>query len=189
MKYGQIGRWSAFILALALGASLLVGRFMPKQVVVSRSITIAATPQAIYPLLADFRNGWTRWDASDDEDPGIAYAYSGAVTGVGAMQTWISKKRGNGQMTLVSADTLKGVAFDQVVGDGKDPFRMQGTLSMEPEGQGTRVTWTDHAETGSDPGKRLMAPLLTKMIAQSMEKSLAGIKTLAESAPLPVATP
>src|SRR4051812_11755306 len=94
MKYGTVGRWAAFILALALGASLLVGRYMPTQVAVSRSATIAAPPQTIYPLIADFRNGWPQWNAFDDEDPGIAYAYSGPAMGAGAVQTWTSKKQG-----------------------------------------------------------------------------------------------
>jgi hypothetical protein len=86
---------------------------------------------------------------------------------------------------VVRADTAQGIDFTMAMGDGGKGFRMDGFIAMAPEGNGTRVTWTDKAALGRNPAKRLMGPLMSKMMKQSLEKSLAGIKALAEAAPGP----
>ena len=52
-------------------------------------------------------------------------------------------------------------------------------------GAAAMLTWTDKADLGKNPAKRLMGPLMSKMMKQSLDKSLAGIKALAEAAPGP----
>lgn len=186
-QFAQLGRWAAIAVALGLGGTMLYGTRLPSQVEITRSILVASPPGAIYPLLADFKNGWTRWYAIDDEDPGISYAYTGTASGEGAVQTWTSKKLGDGKMMITRADSLNGVGFEMTMGpDGKD-FHLTGSLAMTPEGAGTRLTWSDLADLGPSPTKRLMGPVFAKMRGQSFEKSLAGIKRLAEAVPAPTA--
>lgn len=187
-QFAQLGRWAAIAVALGLGGTMLYGTKLPSQVEITRSIVVNSPPGAIYPLLSDFRNGWTKWYAIDDEDPGIAYAYAGPGSGEGAVQTWTSKKLGDGRMVMTRADSLNGVGFEMTMGPGGKDFHLTGTLAMTPESEGTRVTWIDIADLGSSPTKRLMGPIFAKMRGQSFEKSLAGIKRLAEAAPAPTAS-
>ena len=161
----------------------MVGKYMPSQVVISRSSLIAAPPGAIYPLIADFQAGWSLWNTIDDEDPGITYSYSGPSLGLGAVQNWKSKKMGDGRMTIIKADSQSGIAFDLVIGEAKEAFKLEGVMAMAPEAGGTRLTWTDRGDLGKDPGKRLLAPLMAKMMGHAFEKSLAAIKRIAEAAP------
>src|SRR5689334_4957207 len=100
-------KWSALILAALLILATGIGFLLPSQVTVARSVDIAAPSAAVYPLLADFKHGWTRWNTFDDEDPGIQYSYAGPDSGLGAVQMWRSKKMGDGQMTLIQADSTR----------------------------------------------------------------------------------
>lgn len=169
-------------LAVVLGGSLMVGKYMPSQVEITRSVLIAAPPGSIYPLIADFHSGWSRWNTFADEDPGISYSYAGPSAGLGAIQNWKSKKMGDGRMTIVKADTLTGIAFEVVFGEAKNAFKLDGELAMSPEAGGTRLTWTDRGDLGKDPGRRLLAPLMAKSMGHSFEKSLAAIKQIVEPA-------
>jgi hypothetical protein len=179
-------KWLAIIVVGSGVLAAVAGMLMPSKVEISRSAVIAAPPQAIYPLIADFKTGWTRWNAFDDEDSGIAYSYAGPEMGLGAVQKWSSKKMGDGSMTITKADTAAGVDFDLLIGPG--PFKLEGSLIMAPQGTGTQLTWTDRADMGKNPFKRLMGPIMSKMIGKSFEKSLSTIKQIAESAPAPVAS-
>lgn len=182
MQFARIGTWAAIALGIALSGILIYGSRMPAMVEVTRTAKVETPPSALFPLIADFKNGWTRWSAFDDEDPSIAYRYEGPQSGVGAVQAWTSKKLGDGKMTLTRADSLTGIDFKLEMGpDGKD-FRLLGFVSLQPEGTGTRVTWTDSADLGKTATKRLMGPVLAKMLGKSLEGSLANLKRLAESA-------
>ena len=185
MQFAQLGRWVALGLAVLLGGSLMVGKYMPSQVEISRSALIAAPPGTIYPLIADFRAGWTRWSTFADEDPGITYTYAGPSLGLGAVQDWKSKKMGDGHMTIIKADSLAGIGFEILIGEAKEQLKLEGVLAMAPEAGGTRLTWTDRGDLGANPGRRLLAPLMVKMMGHSFEKSLAAIKRIAETAPAP----
>src|SRR6185436_19918596 len=104
-------KWIAGALGILLVFGILVGFMLPTRVHVTRDTLIAAPPAKVYPLIADFKNGWTRWNSFDDKDPGIQYSYEGPDLGVGAVQHWKSPKMGDGKMTLVSADSAAGVGF------------------------------------------------------------------------------
>lgn len=182
MQFARIGTWAAIAMGIALSVALIHGNRMPAKVGVTRSIEVAAPPAALYPLIADFKNGWARWNAFDDEDPAIAYRYEGPDRGIGAIQDWTSKKIGDGRMTLTRADSLTGVGFKLEMGPGGKDFRRTGTLAMREEGSRTLLTWTDSAELGKSPTQRLMGPVLAKMTAKSLEASLANLKKLAEAA-------
>jgi hypothetical protein len=179
MTAGKIVKRLGLALAGFFCLLLIAGLCLPSQVVISRSAGINAPPAAIYPLLSDFRTGWTRWNSFDDEDPGIQYSYAGPASGQGAMQTWTSEKMGDGSMTITKADSSRGVEFDLLI--GPQSFKLKGTLAMDPRGAATTVTWTDRMDLGKSPFKRLMGPVLSKMIGSSFEKSLASIKQIAES--------
>ncbi|MGI9424085.1 MAG: hypothetical protein ACR2PA_12905, partial [Hyphomicrobiaceae bacterium] len=78
-----------FFFAVALAAVLAVLSFaLPRQVTVSRDITIDAQASTIFPLVNDLRkHTWSPWVQLD---PNARFEYSGAPAGVGQKVQWQS---------------------------------------------------------------------------------------------------
>lgn len=156
-----------------------VGFLMPATLDVSRSVTIHAPISSIFPLIANFKSGWTMWNTFDDSSPDIVYSYSGPEAGVGAVQAWKSKKMGDGVMTMTAADPERGVEIELKMGH---QFQLRGSLWMQADDVSlTQLTWTDHCQLGHNPFNRLIGPFIKYMIGKSFDSSLANIKKIAES--------
>jgi hypothetical protein len=158
----------------------LVGFALPSRVRIERSIVVNAPPSSIYPLIADFKNGWSQWNTFDDEDPTLQYKFQGPDLGVGATQVWDSPKIGDGKMIITKADPERGVELDLVL--MQDSFRLSGSLLCEPQGGGTttKLVWVDEMDTGANPYRRYMGQMVKGPIGQQFDKGLARIKELAE---------
>ena len=170
------------ILAGLLGVAVIVvivGIFLPSKWEVTRSATIKVAPAAIYPMLADMKTGWTQWSAFDLEDPNITYSYSGAPTGEGSERAWKSEKMGNGKMKITKADPNKGIEYTLEMTDNN--FLLMGVLKMEADGDGTKVTWTDVGDVGSNIFYKYMVAGMDKMMGPTFERSLNTLKTKVES--------
>lgn len=154
-----------------------IGLFIPSKFQVSRSVSIQAPAANIYPLISNFKSGWTLWNTFDDSDPNIQYAYEGPEIGAGSVQSWKSKKMGDGRMTMTQADPEKGVEIVLEMGT----FKLSGDLSMEKQGNLTKLTWTDYCDLGKNPFKKVMKPVISMMIGKAFDSSLENIKKLAES--------
>ncbi|HWU44230.1 MAG TPA: SRPBCC family protein, partial [Bdellovibrio sp.] len=133
-----------FLLGAALGVVLIlvaIGFFLPSRWHVERSIVIKAPVEKIYPLVANFKTGWSRWNAFDKEDPNIQFSFSGSEEGNGAMRSWTSTKLGNGYQKITKADPQSGIDF--VISMDGGGLLILGSLTMEPASDGTKVTWRD----------------------------------------------
>lgn len=149
---------------------------------VQRSIAIDAPPQGIYAQVADFHN-WTNWSPWEDVDPELERTYSGAESGAGAVYRWSgNRKAGQGRMEIVEADEPSRVRIDLVF---EKPFKARNdtVFGIQPEGSGSRVTWS---MTGH---KTLMTKVLgiftsmDKMLGPDFEKGLGRLKATAEKSP------
>lgn len=158
---------------------ILGGLLLPSGWSVSRSIVVDAPPAKLYPLVADFKDGWPQWSAFDFEDPDIRYSYAGPSMGVGAQRNWTSRRMGDGGQTIVAADPAKGVEFELVMTENR--FKMRGSLAFFPEGRSTRVTWTDAGDVGRSLPKRWVARFMNRLMGGTFEKSLAALKARAEA--------
>jgi hypothetical protein len=168
---------SVFGLAIVL---LAVAYLLPRKWQVQRSIVINAPPAAIYRLVANMKTGWPQSSAFDCEDPDIRYTHSGPDEGVGAQRDWTSKRMGDGTQKVVKADPGTGVEFQlQMRSNG---LLLTGNSAFEPAGTGTKVTWTDSGEVGSNPLHRYLVTFLDRMMGDTFEKSLAVLKQKAEAA-------
>lgn len=141
---------------------------------VERSTTIAAPPQTVFDLVADFRL-WRRWSPWEDVDPDLQRTYSGAESGVGAVYEWSgNRKAGQGRMEIVEAEPPSTIV---IALDFLKPFKAHNTTTFTfvPEGEGTRVRWT---MVGRRP---LMMRLLgflfdpEKLVGPDFEKGLARL--------------
>jgi uncharacterized protein YndB with AHSA1/START domain len=118
----------------------VAGLLLPKTAHVERSITTTASPAQVYGLVDGFKrfNEWSPWAGLD---PNTKYTYSGPESGVGARMQWTSANPdvGNGSQEVIEVEPGHRVT-------SKLDFGMDNpttsTISLVPDGTGTRVTWT-----------------------------------------------
>jgi uncharacterized protein YndB with AHSA1/START domain len=167
------------IIALAIAGILIFAATKPDVFRVQRSASIGAPPDKIFPYLLDFQR-WPSWSPYEKKDPNMKRSFSGPATGPGAVYAWDGDKNvGAGRIEVTEVAPNARLAFDLVM---LKPFqaRNKGEFTLEPQGNGTRVTWAMHGP----------APYLTKlmqvfcnmdrMVGGDFEKGLADLKTVSE---------
>jgi uncharacterized protein YndB with AHSA1/START domain len=129
------------VIGAALAIVLVLAAFQPDTYSVERSRVIAASPERITPMLTDLRQ-WITWNPWDELEPTSHKEYSEPATGVGAWYTWEGEEVGAGRMEIASI-TATEVIYDLAF---TAPFEDEGvvTITMAPEGESTRVTWSMH---------------------------------------------
>lgn len=160
-----------FVLVIVL---FVVSRFMPSRYAVERTAVIAASPDTLYQRLATVRT-WDRWSAwNSRRDPSIAYVYEGPETGAGSAMRWTSRRMGNGRLEVTAAEPAREVDY-QLHMEGTD-FVAHGRITLSPGQGGTRVTWRDDGDLGTNALYRLIGPLMDKMLGTAFEQSLSGLR-------------
>jgi uncharacterized protein YndB with AHSA1/START domain len=169
-----------FLVLLGLVTLFFVtGLFLPKSAHVERSITTTASPATVYGLVNGFRrfNEWSPWARLD---PGTQYTYSGPDTGVGARMQWSSANAdvGTGTQEIIAVEPDRRVT-------SKLDFGMDNpttsAISLEPQGTGTRVTWSLDTDFSGSLLGRYFGLALDRMVGPDYEKGLAQLQAVAES--------
>jgi Polyketide cyclase / dehydrase and lipid transport len=148
---------------------------------VTRSTTIAATPDLIYPHLADFHR-WQAWSPWEELDPDQNRTYSGPDSGPGAHYAWNgNKKVGEGTMEILEAQSPSTVVVDLRF---IKPFKSTAVTRFDVElaGEGSTVTWT--MEGAKTVVTRVMGVFksMDAMIGPDFEKGLRQLKATVEGA-------
>lgn len=146
---------------------------------IERSLTMAAPPEKVFALINDL-HAWPRWAPQDREDSTMKRVFSGAPSGVGAVCDWEGRgTSGKGTLTIVESDAPRKVV---VQADWVNPFktRNMNEFVLEPDGTGTRVTWSM-----SGPNLFMMKVMsvftnMDKMMGKHFEDGLSNLKTVAE---------
>jgi len=167
-------------LLIAVGVVVLVvfggGMLMPSQVSVSRDLVINASPDKIFPHVANLKafNVWSPWA---DLDPDMKVEFSGSDDGVGQVMSWDSNDMGKGSMKVTES-----VAGEKLV-TALD-FGQMGSASAQfdlaPEAGGTKVTWSMISELGNNPIARWFGPMIKSDVAEQYDKGLAKLRVVAE---------
>jgi uncharacterized protein YndB with AHSA1/START domain len=139
----KIGLILTIAMVVVITGVLVFADTRPNVIEVSRSITIEAPAEKIFPLIDDFHH-WPGWAPQDKEDPSMKRVYSGAERGAGAISDWQGTgNAGKGRMTIVESDVPNKVVV-QV--DFVRPFAAHNVneFVLEPSqpGTSTTVTWT-----------------------------------------------
>ncbi len=56
----------------------------------------------------------------------------------------------------------------------------RGQLLLAPDGNGTRVTWTNEGDMGGNPVNRYFGLMMDRLVGPDFEAGLANLKGLAE---------
>ena len=166
-------------LVLVIVVFVIVVSLRPSQFRVTRSATLAAPPEAVFPQVNNLHN-WESWSPWAKLDPAAKNSYSGPPEGVGANFAWDgNSKVGAGSMTITDSQPSQLVRFQL---DFLKPFK--GTniaeFTFQPEGGQTVVTWT---MTGTYNFVSKAFGLFVdcdKMCGGFFEKGLADMKAIVE---------
>ena len=162
------------LVALLAGAAFL----LPREVAVSRTITIAAPPQAVFPYVNDLKkfNEWSPWAKID---PKVTYKFEGPTSGKGQKVTWTSKHAdvGTGSQQIVESLPNKRV---RTALDFGDHGTAKASFDLEPAGSGTKLTWSFSTDTGNNPLLRWMGLMMDGWIGEKYEEGLRSLKALVE---------
>ena len=167
------------ILVIVVGALLAYVATRPDTFRIERKTHIAASPDKIFPLIADLK-AFNTWNPFAKGDPTMVLNYQGPQSGVGAAYNWTGGRSGAGDMTVTEAMVPSRVAMDlnflkPMVASNKVVF------SLTPSEGGTEVSW---AMSGTYAFSHKLFGLIfnsDKMVGGEFAKGLADLKTLAQS--------
>lgn len=179
LGYVALGLGLAVVLVVAYAST------KPDRFRVTRSVAIAAPPDAIFPLINDLKT-FATWSPYEKKDPDMQRTFSGAASGVGQRYDWDGDSNvGKGWLAISGSTVPSAVAMDlNMVKPIEAANRV--TFTLAPEGTGpnvpTRVTWAMEGDLS------LMAKVVhlvfdvDKMVGGDFETGLADLKRKAEGA-------
>lgn len=159
-------------MAALLVLLVLVALALPDRQRIERSRVLDATPEQIWPLLAEPRQ-WARWSPWHARDPQMRLGYSGPVSGRGAQWSWVSDTLGRGRVHFDDAqapDRLGyAVTFENPALSGRGEFRLVVVSG------GTRVTWSLESAAVSSVLLRWPALVANARLGRDVEAALARL--------------
>ena len=176
----EFGIGLVLVLVVAMLALVGYAATKPKTFSVTRSQSIAAPADRIYPLIANLRLMNT-WNPFVKPDPNIAIEYLGPESGTGARHTWRGNRNvGEGQIVIVHAAPPHRIMMKL---DMLKPMEAHNDVvfTLEPGPDGTLVTWS---MSGTQPllGK-VMSTFIDcdKMVGGMFEQGLRDLEAKAEA--------
>jgi effector-binding domain-containing protein len=169
------------IILLAVAAIVVILGYVvgSPSTVVQRSAQVEAPPDLIFPHVASLRKMHT-WSPWKDMEKGQVNRWEGEDGAVGSIQYWEGDTVGKGSQRITALEQGRYVETELKF---LEPWEAtsQVRLDLEPEGAGTKVTWTMTQENGF-MGRVMSVFLdLDRMIGGDFEKGLARLKELAEA--------
>lgn len=166
--------------AVLIFGVLAYAAFQPDTFVISRSLSMNATAEKIYPYMSDFHKG-DLWTPYEKRDPSMKRTFSGAESGKGAIYEFAGdrKKVGSGRLEIVEAVPPTKVVLTL---DLYEPMKGHNIVeyTLEPEGGSTKVTWSMRG-TNNYLSKLICTFINTdRMVGGDFETGLANLKTLVE---------
>lgn len=162
------------LIVVLVGVSYL----LPGKAEVSRSITINAPADAIFPYVNSMQET-EKWSPWLSRDPETQLSYSGPESGVGNTLNWSSD---NPQVGVGSQEIIESVD-NQTVKTALD-FGPMGTATalfdLQPEGGETQVTWGFESDLGMNPMSRWMGLMMDNWVGGDYERGLENLKALVE---------
>ena len=171
----KIGMWLGVILVVFLGYVAI----QPADYVVSREITINASPEKIFPYLntSKLANEWGPWFKMDPKAKAVV---TGPEAGVGSKTSWSGgDKLGTGSASIVGSVPNERVDIKL---DYTEPYEMHQDTGylIKPAGAQSTVVWAVRGKNNFMG--RLMCTFMNmdKMVGGMFEQGLADLKKMVE---------
>ncbi|MBE0542104.1 MAG: SRPBCC family protein [Verrucomicrobia bacterium] len=167
-------------LAVVIIVFLIVVALQPSEYRVTRSVTIAASPEAVFPHVNELKK-WAAWNPWEKIDPNMKLTYEGPEAGVGASYSWVGNNEvGEGRMSITDSRPNESVKFKL------EFFKPMAGVSdadftFKPLGNQTEVTWAMSGRNNFIAKALCLFMNMDKMIGGQFEKGLADLKAVAET--------
>ena len=172
-----------FSLAFALLVAVLtaIGLVLPGTYRVERTVTVAATPELVYPLVGDLAR-WREWSPWAARDPHLQVSFSAVTNGAGAWAQWQGANQGGGRAEIVLAQPPERVEY-RMTYTGL-PVAGEGRFHLVSTGGGARtvITWTSQGTLGWSPLVRWFGLLMKRQEGLELEQGLAALQARVEAA-------
>lgn len=170
-----------YVLAALVVIFVVVGFLLPRQRQVERSVFIDSPPSVVFSQVNGFRhfNDWSPWIAVM---PDAEYQFEGPDFGVGATMAWTATepRAETGSQTIVASTPYERV-------DVELDFGGQGTAQsaflLQPEGEGTQLTWSFDTDFGFNLLGRYWGLLLERQLGPLYAQGLSNLKRITEDLP------
>lgn len=163
-----------------VGGVLVYALFQPDTFLISRSVSIKAEPEKIYPYMSDFHKG-NLWSPYEKKDPTMKQTFSGPESGKGAVYEFAGdgKKVGSGRLEIIEAvpPTKVVLTLDMI-----EPMKGHNIVeyTLEPKGDSTKVTWSMSGNNTYLSKIICTFVSMDKMVGGDFETGLANLKALVE---------
>jgi hypothetical protein len=144
---------------------LLVGLLLPRSWRAEADSLVPAPPSSVFPLVNRL-SSWASWT----HVPETGLEAFGPPTGVGAGVRWDDPRYGAGEVRIVGSEEDRMVEYEVIVENGA--LTIHGSITLEPEGVGTRVRWVEEGDFGWNPLLGYAARGMSSSQAETMRQSL-----------------
>ena len=147
---------------------------------VSRSTTINAPPEDVFPHVNNFHN-WNAWSPWAELDPNAEYSFPGPDSGEGAEYHWDGNDDvGAGFMKIVESKPDERVRYELTfIRPYEDKCEVE--VQLQREGESTKVTWEMDGQNDNFTAKMMCLFMdVEAMVGKDFEKGLAKLKQVAE---------
>lgn len=148
---------------------------------VERSITISASPEAIFEHINDFHN-WEAWSPWAKLDPKATNSYEGPDAGLDAKFQWAGNdKVGVGSMTITESYPQERIRMRL---DFEKPMQDTSTaeFTFRPQGEQTVVTWAMYGRYANFFAKAMCKVMnMDRMVGGKFDEGLASLKKTVEA--------
>ncbi len=167
-------------IAVIIIVFLVVVALQPADYRVTRSVVVAAPPDAVFPQVNVLKQ-WEAWNPWGKIDPAMKLTYEGPAFGLGAAYAWVGNNDvGAGRMTITESRPnalvqFKTEFFKPMAGVSTTEF------TFKPQGNQTEVTWTMAGKNNLLAKAFCLFMSMDKMIGGQFEKGLADLKSVTEA--------
>jgi uncharacterized protein YndB with AHSA1/START domain len=172
----KIAKWILVVAGVLVVVFFAGAMLMPSAYRVERVVVINAPAEKVYRLVATPRE-WPKWGIWFERERDMKVEFMGAESGAGAKWKWASQE-GRGEMEFTRAEP--GRVVEYVLAFPDMGMSSKGALTLTPNGEATRLSWTNEGDVGRNPMMRWFVPFLDGMIGKDYEAGMAKLKALAE---------
>ncbi|MDP2323320.1 MAG: SRPBCC family protein [Gammaproteobacteria bacterium] len=150
----------------------------PNTFSVSRSISIRAPAERIFPLINDLRS-FTTWSPYEKKDPAMTRAFSDPESGPGAVYDFAGNSQvGTGRVTITNASPPTQVTMTL---DMLTPMKTHNVIefTLTPDANGTIVTWNMRGPRTFVTKVLNLFIDTDKIVSSDFEAGLASLKAIA----------
>lgn len=169
-----------YFVVILLVAGLLAALFAPGSKTIERSISIDASKNKVFNLVANFEN-WTKWDPWYTKDTNQIRTYKGTVGDEIYGYSWKSNNKdvGEGSINMLAIEGTDKLNYELIFNNGNSEEKAGGSFVLEEREGKTKVTWSMISEM-SYPMK-IMNYFMEGWIGPDFEKGLEQLKFYLEN--------